>query len=198
MARNGDTDLQTFTPDALQDSTRIRNTRAYRSLNYGGGLLPRLLVAADHELQHIVVQLGPGTAADLYSRTTGDRARAVALAVIGTAPARIRLELGTGGKLHLHIVTASSAALLMPAGSHRKPVDTPLKLMGYLSKPADARACMRRDPRTGITSPPDPDQLREATSDYMTARARGRLPRLSWTANLARLKPDEVDQDVPA
>jgi hypothetical protein len=198
MARNGDTDLQHFTPDALQDSTRTRYTRANRRLNFGGGLLPRLLIAGKHDLQHVVLPLGPGTAADLYAPATGDRARAAVLALVGPSPTWACLELGMGGKLHAHVLTSADARLLMPTDASRKPVDAPLGLMRYLSKPADARACMRRNPRTGITSAPDPDQLREATSDYMTARARGRLPRLSWTANLARLKPDEVDQDVPA
>ncbi len=198
MARNGDTDLQHFTPDALQDSNRIRYTRANRRLNFGGGLLPRLLIAGKHDLQHVVLPLGPGTAADLYAPATNERARAAVLALVGPSPTWACLELGIGGELHAHALTPSDARLLMPTDAFRKAVDTPLNLMRYLSKPADARACRRRDPRTGITSAPDPDQLREAVSDYLTARARGRLPRLSWTANLARLKPDEVDQDVPA
>lgn len=198
MAGNGDTDPQIFIPDALQDSTRIRKTHAARRLNYGAGLLPRLLIAGDHRLQHVVLPLGPGTAADLYSRATGDRARAAVLALVGPAPSWACLELGLGGKLHVHVVTSADALLLMPTDGHRKPVDTPLGLMRYLSKPADARACMRLNKRTGIRSAPDPDQLRQAIGDYLTARAQGRMERLSWTANLARLKPDEVDQEQPA
>lgn len=196
MQGNGDTDSQTFTPDALQDSSGIRNTRAKRRLNFGGGLIPRLLIAGQHDLQHVVLQLGLGTAADLYSPATNARARAAVLALVGPAPTWACLELGLGGKLHAHVVTSADAPLLPFTDTYRKPADTPLGLMRYLSKPADARACMRRDPRTGIKSDPDPDQLREAISDYLTARARGRMPRMSWTANLPRLKPDEVHQDM--
>ncbi len=190
MAGNGDTDPHHFTPDALQDSTRIRNTRAACRLNYGTGLIPRLLIAGKHNLQHIVLPLGYGTAADLYSRATGERARAAVLALVGSTPSWACLELGLGGKLHAHVITPADALLMLPTDAHRKAIDSLLGLMRYLSKPADARACMRFDKRTGIRSAPDPDQLREAISDYRAARALGRLFPLSWTTHLARLRPD--------
>ncbi len=187
-----------FIPDALQDSNRIRNTRAARRLNYGTGLIPRLLIAGKHALQHIVLPLGYGTAADLYSRATGDRARAAVLALVGSTPSWACLELGLGGKLHAHVITPADALLMLLTDAHRKAIDSLLGLMRYLSKPADARACMRLDRRTGICSAPDPDQLHEAINDHLTARARGRMERLSWTANLPLLKPDRVHQDRPA
>ncbi|WP_019012536.1 hypothetical protein [Deinococcus aquatilis] len=187
---SSDTAPRPHIPDALKDSTRDRATRAARRLNFGGGLLPRLLVAGSHELQHIVLALGPSSPAELYDPATNARARAAVAAVVGTAPTWATLERGREGDLHAHIITASNAPLLLPAGSHRKAVDTPLGLMRYLSKPADARACQHRDPQTGIRSKPDPAQLQAAVQDYQQARTRGRLPRLSWTLNLPRLKPD--------
>lgn len=190
--------VQIFTPDALKDSTRERAKRAAKRLKFGGGLLPRLLVAGGHELQHVVVPLGSSTPLELYTPAINAHARATVLAVVGTAPAWACLERGLEGDLHIHILTAKEAGLLLPRGSHRKPVDTPLKIMRYLSKPADARACQRRDKVTGYRYDPDPDELRAAIADYEQARTRGRLPRLSWTANLPRLKPDALPLTRPA
>jgi hypothetical protein len=179
----------TFVPDALQDSTQVRRSRARRRLRYGAGLLPRLLIAADHALIHVVVPLGMGTPADLYSPKVNAHARKTGLEVIGAAPAWTCLERGLTGNLHLHIVTARSAILKLPSGSYTKVVDEAFKLICYLSKPADARACQAYSARTKRRTPPDPTLLNDAIRDYLHARTQGRRVRLSWTTNLPRLRP---------
>lgn len=196
--RSGDTlpnTLPEFLPDALRDSQRIRATDANRRKGYGLGLLARILSACDHELQEIFVPLWHGPATDLYDHAANARARKVAAAVVGNNPAWCKLERRHDGMLHLHILTRADAWPLLPSGATRRPVYDAEGLVRYLSKPADARACLvrRKDPVTGQTltsEAPDSAGLLDAYQDYMQARALAggrRFPRLSWSHQLPRM-----------
>ena len=184
-------------PDALVDTTRRRKLTAGRRLGGGLGLLPRLLVAADHALAWSVVPLGWVPGLDLYSQATAAQARQVARAVLGKTPAWVTLERGKEGGLHLNILHPAAARLAWPPKTWRRvlPSGDALKVLTYLSKPADARACSSRHPVTGYRSRPTPADLAEALVDYTTARQAAheggrRLPMLAWTVNLPRLRPD--------
>lgn len=188
------TTLPEFVPDALQDSNRIRSTATKKKMGYGVGLIPRLLTATEHQLVHITVPLWNGPASDLYDHVANDRARNVAAAVVGRAAAYVKLERGDHGNLHLHIAMDARATPLLPVGSTITAVHDLQGLMGYLSKPGDSRACMRRTsvPHTGtpLTLPQDPDLLLLAYQDFMLSRARAggrQFPRQSWTLNLPRM-----------
>ncbi len=83
--------LPDFLPDPLRDSQRIRATATNRRKGQGMGLLSRLLVACDHELQEVFVPLWSGPAVDLYDHGTKAHARKVAAAVVGKNPAWCKL-----------------------------------------------------------------------------------------------------------
>jgi hypothetical protein len=189
------TSLPAFIPDALVDSKYERRRRANVMFKHGVGLPCRLLVASDHRLKLVTVPIGSAIAAGLYSPRVNARARAHARAIVGNSPAWCKLELGLDGGLHLHLLVAADAALMLPRGSKCdpvKPTDADLKrVLGYLCKPADARACMTRlSPRE--YGKPDPVLRAAAILDYQHARAARRLPDLSWTHKVPRLKPDAL------
>ncbi|TSA78945.1 hypothetical protein FNU79_18590 [Deinococcus detaillensis] len=182
-----------FIPDDLQDSTYLRGKRAGKMFGHGAGLACRLLSATDHRLKLVTVQLGKSTPAALYDPAVNKNARTVSHAVFGKWPVWAKLERGPECGLHLHLLGAADALLLLPPHSSVKDVEPTdadyRRLLGYLSKPGDARACMVKlgPQRYGK---PDPLLLAAAVIDYRTARADHRLPSLSWTYNVPRLKPD--------
>lgn len=189
------TSLPVFLPDPLTDTQRRRSVATNRRKKYGEGLLARLLSATDG-LNHVMLPLWHGPATDLYDHGAKDRARDVTAAVVGDATAWVKLE--HAGQLHAHLMVDASAALLLPRGAKVEPVYNAERLMRYLSKPGDSRACLvrQKDPTTGRTitsTDPDPDALLEAYRDYMLARALAggrRFPRLSWTHNLPLMRAD--------
>ena len=191
------TTLPEYLPDALTDTQRRRLIATNRRKGQGVGLLSRL-ISGTEALAHVTVPLWNGPASDLYDHTANLRARKVAAAVVGTAPAWNKLERDPHIYLHLHILTSADAALLLPPGSTVESVYDAEGLMRYLSKPADARVCLRpvKDERTGYTVttlPPLDETLLEALEDYRHARACAagrRLPRTSWTLNLPFMRAD--------
>ncbi len=189
--------LPEFIPKSLRDTSARRVKLAARLFGDGDGLACRLWAAADARLSLVTVPLGPGTPADLYTQQVNKRARTVSRAVFGRFPVWVKLECGLDGGLHLHMLGAADALLLLPPRSHVRHL-TPgaadfRRVLAYFCKPGDARACMVKlgPQRYGK---PDPDELAAAVADYQIARAAGRLPRLSWSHNLPRLKPDAAHQ----
>lgn len=184
-----------YLPGALKDTTARRAFLLSRRIGDGAGLLPRLLSAAGHDLVFGTVPLGPG---DLYARDTNEQARALSRQILGKVPAWVVLEQGQEGGLHLHILAAASGCPTWPPGSVVKAVHDAVGLVRYLSKPADGRACRAKDPRTGCYAQPSRFSVEAALAAFQAAkraaRAEGRrLPRLSWTVNVPRLKADPLD-----
>jgi hypothetical protein len=187
--------LLDFIPDDLQDSKYERTQQAKRMFGDGDGLACRLLSATDHRLKFTTVPLGPGTPAELYSHKTNKHARTISRAVFGRSPVWTKLELGLDGGLHLHMLGAADAPLMLPKGSNVqdvKPTDADYRrVLGYMSKPADARACLVKYGPQRYSEKANRTLLAEAILDYQLARVTaGRLPRLTWTHNLPQLKPD--------
>ncbi len=190
--------LPDFTPDALKDGKKLRVKRAERLFGDGNGLACRLWAAADARLVLVTVPLGSATLADLYSHKMNKYARKVSRPVFGRWAAWVKLELGLDGGLHLHILGAADALLLLPKGSNVKHL-TPgsadfRRVLAYLCKPSDPRACLIKLGSQRYSEKADPTLLAAAIADYQLARAAGRLPRLSWSHNLPRLKPDVAHQ----
>lgn len=189
------TSLPEFLPDSLVDTQRRRSVTTNRRKKYGEGLLARLLSATD-DLNHVMLPLWTGPAIDLYDHGAKNRARDMTAALVGDAPAWVKLE--HAGQLHAHLIVDASASLLLPRGAKVEPVYDAEGLMRYLAKPGDARACLMRqkDPRTGQTltsDDPDPGALLEAYRDYTLARSMAagrRFPRLSWSHNLPLMRAD--------
>lgn len=187
--------LPEFTPDALKDGKKLRQKQANRMFGDGDGLACRLWAATDARMKFVTVPLGPATPADLYSHATNKHARTVSRAVFGRAAVLVKLELGLDGGLHLHMLGAADAPLLLPSRSRVQEVepaeDDYRRLLGYMSKPADARACLVKYGPQRYSEKANRTLLAAAILDYQLARvAAGRLPRLSWTHNVPQLKPD--------
>ncbi|WP_191242384.1 hypothetical protein [Deinococcus ficus] len=180
-------------PDPLKD------TNAERSKEVAGmmdGLIPRLTLATNYDMQEVIVSLWSGPATDLYSHKAHDRAANITAAILGTAPGWCKLERDHGGNLHAHIITSTDAPLLLPAGATTRPVYNLKGLLHYLSKPGDARAAMVRDLTSGQTRTYQNTEENKlaAFQDYQRARAQARgrqFPRLSWSHNLPRLSDEQ-------
>ncbi len=184
------TPTRIYFPDYLTDSTRRRAVKVGRRLGGGTGLIPRFLVATNHEpLAWITLPLGPGP---LYSREANDQAHAAAAALLTDAPAWCALQRGVQGNRHLNVLTLKAAVPPrrdLPWGTHVQDVTELVGLVRYLSGPPDACANRgNKDPKTGIYSVTTPEQHAVALEEYIAARALGRLPRMQWTMNVPLLK----------
>lgn len=131
----------------------------------------------------------------LYSPEASRAARDLVRAMFPGVPAYWKLELGEGGRLHLHVI-ASLPPMAVPGAMSSSSVYDLAALMAYLSKPADARLC-----RPGRLKPWTPDPSTRARNRYraedergewkgrMQAIGRKRFSPLSGWVNLPRLAP---------
>ncbi len=185
--------LPLYMPDYLTDSTNRRNVKVGRRLGYGAGLIPRLLVAAEHDLTWLILQNGRGP---LYTHEFGAEARAHVFEVIDEAAAWCAAQRGTAGGRHTNIIMPAASLpprCKLPRGAHVEPVRDLVGLVRYLSGPPDAGTnyCVK-DAKTGLHHPPTEEMRLAALAEYTEAKKRGRLPRMQWTQFLPRLKPDAL------
>lgn len=182
-------------PDAVTDTTRRRATRARRIMPQVRAVRRAALAAGgDAALIHFVLDL-PGNVYDLDQSA----ARATVAAVVGDWPTWYTRETAPDTRHHAHgVTTRSAAAALEAAGAYvvdvkpGRPPSAPgerrkrthlARLVHYLSKPQDARACRLKHQRD-----PDPAALAAAAEDYLAARYAAhqqgrRLPNRSATLN---------------
>lgn len=191
--RSLSTSLPPHMPDPLKDSSRERRKEVGKMM---GGLIPRLTLATDYDMQEVIVRLWNGPATDLYCHKAKARAKKLTDAIHGNAPAHCTLERSYDGWLHAHIITSADAPLLLPAGATTRPVYDLTGLLAYLSKPGDARAAMVTrtvDGQTRTYQNTDENKL-AAYQDYERARAKSggrRFPTMSWTRNLPNLSAEQ-------
>ncbi|ADY26628.1 hypothetical protein Deipr_1489 [Deinococcus proteolyticus MRP] len=182
-----------YAPDPLYDTTSKRRRRATRLWGDGQGVSARLFLLPG-KLHHLIVDIEGCD--DFY--WDGPRlAQQQLQAILGNAPRYVTVARSRKGKVHAHVVVAlglEDPKQLRKAGCWLTPVKGARgleRLMAYLSKPRDERACRPDKSDVLNYSAEELEQQRlDACELLLAARAKGRLPRGSFTTHLPRLKPD--------
>lgn len=131
-----------------RDTTRRRRADSRRPLV----LLRRLAAAAPDGLWFHTVPLWRGSAWSAEDIASARLAAETLLGAAGGPPARVWLEAGRGGQLHLHIITPAPVLPAGPGADRRRVYDLE-RLAAYLSKPRDARLARLRPPDLRRYSP---------------------------------------------
>lgn len=171
-------------PDAVTDTEQRRGLGAWRRL--GTVRRVRREALARGSDGHMVMLTVPLTG-DLYGLEAHRAARRAVAELVSGWPAWFKIERGTRGNLHAHVVTVSEVVpgVLRRPEVHGVPVWHLRGLLAYLSKPAEgksARSAHRR--RLPLLD------LWQAAETYLSARAaaaadgRSRLPACSGVVNL--------------
>lgn len=182
-----------YAPDPLYDTTSKRRRRAKRLWGDGQGISARLFLLPG-KLHHLIVGI---EGCDDFYRDGPRLAQQQLQAILGNAPRYVTVARSRKDKVHAHVVVAlglEDPKQLRKAGCWLTPVKGARgleRLMAYLSKPRDERAC-RPDKNDVLNySAEELEQQRlDACELLLAARAKGRLPRGSFTTHLPRLKPD--------
>lgn len=197
-----------YVPDPVYDSTAKRWRGYQRLINWGRGVLCRLLaVGHGRSLYHFVLDLEGKF--NFYLEGP-DRARRAIAALLPEAPLYAKLALSRCQRSHVHglaMLTDGDVQQLQATRAVTScrliETDKDMDDIGlYFSRPNDENACRSRPKELASYSLEAlTEQTREAAERWLEAReacSTARLPRRSWTRNLPYLKPDPTPPRLTA
>lgn len=186
-----------YLPDVVTDTTRKRRRKARQLFGDGAGVICRLLACPNRNIYHVVLPL---FWCDLYG-TAPAVAREELQTLLGDAPRYVRLASGLEWTVHVHALVALTKA--EAAAFQKKNYCVLVKddkhlqaLAEYFSRPPLEAAARPKPEALARYTLQELAQKKLAAAEYYLvakkrAKAEGkRLPCLSWTQHLPRLKPD--------